>query len=284
MKGIYGPLLSITIIVGCKSMGARQYGDPDNSSVNAASGTELQCNDPKAGPQSPRSILDGSGNQAANLAKAPPFEALNLCNVHFHRGAEHRGHGFLDPADPAENRDFVCNEDPEIEATKERYRPTRGKEVECSELSPNDTIEIHWVFTSCPVNTERTSLNACLCDGQQLRVESQVFLLSDKDTAVKMSELAEFGKNNTGSSPVPAPVQSILKNRDSVEYLGSTTGPHFTNEVCSPFLVTWNVRKNCEKLSVKELKNWCEDNEFKAEAAHGARGLVTDRTRLSIIP
>ena len=69
-----------------------------------------------------------------------------------------------------------------------------------------------------------------------------------------------------------------------VEFLGSTTGPSYTQEVCSPAQVIWSVRPQCEKLDINSLHIWAEaDNVFKETKAHGVRKLVTAREILSPI-
>ena len=47
------------------------------------------------GPQSPRDIdsLMGKNNRA--FSEAPAFTEMNLCNIHFHKNAEHKGVNLL---------------------------------------------------------------------------------------------------------------------------------------------------------------------------------------------
>lgn len=40
---------------------------------------------------------------------------------------------------------------------------------------------------------------------------------------------------------------------DPVEFLGSMTGPSFTESTCSPLQVTWRVRPQCAKLDINSL-------------------------------
>ncbi|TKF95820.1 delta-class carbonic anhydrase, partial [Vibrio sp. F13] len=46
------------------------------------------------GPQSPRDIDNLAGNNTRYFGKAPEYSQMNLCNVHFHRNAEHKGGEF----------------------------------------------------------------------------------------------------------------------------------------------------------------------------------------------
>lgn len=43
------------------------------------------------GPQSPRDIMQTEGTNPIVFSFAPPPAAMNLCNVHFHLNAEHKG-------------------------------------------------------------------------------------------------------------------------------------------------------------------------------------------------
>jgi len=60
-----------------------------------------------------------------------------------------------------------------------------------------------------------------------------------------------------------------------VTFLGSTTGPSYTQAKCSPLQVTWSVRPACTKIDINSLNKWCEGNVFQEDHAHGVRQLVT---------
>ena len=46
------------------------------------------------GPQAPRDLASPNGENARSFASAPAHSEMNLCNIHFHEGAEHRGGQF----------------------------------------------------------------------------------------------------------------------------------------------------------------------------------------------
>ena len=46
------------------------------------------------GPQSPRDLGTLKGNNARAFGSAPAHTAMNLCNIHFHENAEHKGGSF----------------------------------------------------------------------------------------------------------------------------------------------------------------------------------------------
>ena len=47
-----------------------------------------------AGPQSPRDLASLTGANARVFGVAPAYTLMNLCNIHFHENAEHRGGEF----------------------------------------------------------------------------------------------------------------------------------------------------------------------------------------------
>ena len=68
-----------------------------------------------------------------------------------------------------------------------------------------------------------------------------------------------------------------------VAYAGSTTGPEYTEQKCSPFQGTWSVRPKCAKIDINSLSEWCKFNIFGENHAHGVRKLVTNPKLLNKI-
>ena len=73
------------------------------------------------------------------------------------------------------------------------------------------------------------------------------------------------------------------KTGKPVEFLGSTTGPTYTDQKFSPFQVSWSVRPQCAKVDINSLSEWCKGNIFEEDHAHGVRKLVTNPKLLSKI-
>ncbi|MEM9441301.1 MAG: delta-class carbonic anhydrase, partial [Pseudomonadota bacterium] len=46
------------------------------------------------GPQAPRDIDAVAGTNTRVFESAPAYTQMNLCNIHFHEGAEHKGGQF----------------------------------------------------------------------------------------------------------------------------------------------------------------------------------------------
>ena len=230
-------------------------------------------------PQTPRDITLTDGANRTTFPTAPSANTMNLCNMHFHANAEHKGPGFLFAAGTGDTRGgFVCNNANSL--TDAEREPTRH--AVCGDhtygtagIKPGDTIEVHWVYTSCPVHTvPGKGLNLCssaTCTKPTLRVESQVFLVVNNPNALNLArfDLAAW-RSNGHVQP-----KSLPHNTGTpVSFRGSTTGPTYANK-CSDYRVTWNVRPKCARLDINSLANWCRSNKYAEHHGHGVRPLIT---------
>lgn len=230
------------------------------------------------GPQTPRDISLTSGTNDVLFGLAPPATELNLCNVHTHTQAEHKAPGFSVFAGPGPNGGFQCNETADLTAAELTAAPGTYEGV-----VPGDTIEVHWVHSSCPVQPGE-GLGSCLsdgCDDPFLRVEAQTFLVVNDADALDFLDFADTVETDAGlwqASAIPSDTGA------PVQFRGSTTGPSFDQQTCSPLQVTWNVRPMCAKLDINSLHRWAESgNVFNETKSHGVRELVTAPELLSAI-
>jgi hypothetical protein len=232
------------------------------------------------GPQTPRDISSHAGSNPRSFSMAPSSEDLNLCNIHFHTNAEHKGPGFSVFAGGGKYGGFKCNATSKL--TKAELKdPTNGHGA-CHGVKPGDSIEVHWVHTSCDVKPGE-GLGSCLseqCANPQLRVETQVFLVVNDPNAADFSAFAYGGNMSKGLHQAKSiPIETGIP----VVFAGSTTGPSYTEEKCSPMQVTWSVRPSCMKINIASLNTWCKGNAFNENHAHGVRQLVTAPELLSPI-
>ena len=110
--------------------------------------------------------------------------------------------------------------------------------------------------------------------------QAQVFIVVNDSSAVDFLDLVYAGNKVNGLHQAKA----LPTNTGSpVVFLGSTTGPKYSEQKCSPFQVTWSVRPQCAKVDINSLSNWCDGNVFKENRAHGVRKLVTNPQLLSEI-
>lgn len=246
--------------------------------ANLASSTEGKG----YGPQAPRDIDAISGSNTVVYTAAPPYQKMNLCNIHFHKNAEHKGGEFTTYAG---NGDGQGNQtgfkysgkltEAELAPVTEEICPSKH-----GALHPGDTIEIHYVHSTAQV-TPGPTLGACLSESiknPQLRVEAQVYVLVNDANAADFGELTKLGKNGVYHQALGIP----KKTGKPVQFSGSTTGPGF-NEQGSPFQVTWSVRPKVLKVNVQTVGKWCKSNVFNEDHAHGVRNLVINPKLLAPI-
>ncbi|MGI9521375.1 MAG: delta-class carbonic anhydrase [Hyphomicrobiaceae bacterium] len=221
------------------------------------------------GPQAPRDISSNSGANTKLFSFAPPSSKLNLCNIHFHTNAEHKGPDFNVRAGGGHHGGFKCNAAGALTQT-ELAQPTG---TVCRGLKVGATIEVHWVYTSCDVKPGK-GLGSCFsdeCTDPKLRVEAQVFLAVNDSEALDFMRFAYDGHVVNGLHQAKSLPTDTGK---PVIFHGSTTGPAFTHAECSPFEVTWSVRPRCARLDISSLGQWCSGNVFKEDHAHGVRELI----------
>jgi len=231
------------------------------------------------GPQTPRDIDNAAGENTRIFSIAPSYKDMNLCNIHFHTHAEHKAKDFsiyAGEGDRGHGGGYQCNDSKSL--TKAELKAP--KENHCEGVKPGDTIEVHWVYTSCDVVPGK-GLGSCLsdsCANPNLRVETQVFTVVNDSSALNFGDFTYDGNMVNGYHQSKALPTATGK---PVQFLGSTTGPKYTEKKCSPLQVSWSVRPQCAKVDVNSVSEWCKGNIFEEDHAHGVRKLVTNPKLLS---
>ncbi|WP_189637891.1 delta-class carbonic anhydrase [Thalassotalea sp. HSM 43] len=234
------------------------------------------------GPQSPRDIDAASGENTIMFNTAPAYTSMNLCNIHFHKNAEHKGGEFTTYAGNGDGKGFQSGYKysgtlSAAESAAVDYDVCPSKH---GSLQAGDTIEVHYVHSSAQIKPGPT-LNSCFNEAiknPQLRVETQVYVLVNDANALDFAKLTAHG-DKVGlvqASGIPA------NTGTAIQYAGSTTGPDY-NEQGSPFQVTWAVRPNVAKVNIATVGKWCESNVFNEDHAHGVRNLVVNPKLVSSI-
>lgn len=227
------------------------------------------------GPQAPRDIDDLHGNNQRSFGLAPAYAQMNLCNIHFHKNAEHKGGEFSTYAGNGDGKGYNTGYIYNGKLRKDELEPFNHNN---GELKSGDTIEVHYVHTSANVKPGAT-LGACLSDSianPQLRVETQVYVLVNDREALDFDKLTEFGQKNGYYQALNIPNNT----GKPIQYAGSTTGPDY-NEKGSPLQVTWSVRPKVAKVDIASVAEWLKDNDFNENHAHGVRNLVINPDLLS---
>lgn len=234
------------------------------------------------GPQSPRDLDTLVGNNNRMFSEAPDYQEMNLCNIHFHWHAEHKGGEFTTYAGNGDGEGWGTGykysgtlSDAELAPVDGAICPVKGRS-----LQPGDTIELHYVHSTAQVSPGPT-LGACLQENimnPQLRVETQVYVLVNDDNAHDFGKLTELTVRNGYHQAANIPDFT----GEPIEYDGSTTGPSY-NEQGSPLQVSWSVRPQVAKVNIETVGKWCEDNTFEEAGAHGVRNLVINPDLISSI-
>jgi len=234
------------------------------------------------GPQSPRDIdaADGSNNRA--FSEAPAYTSMNLCNIHFHKNAEHKGGEFTTYAGNGDGHGYLGGykyngmlSEAELAPAKHEICPSAH-----GALSSGDTIEVHYVHSTAQIKPGPT-LGSCLSEAignPQLRVETQVYVLVNDKHALDFKDLTKHKKVHGLHQALNIPSNTGTP----VQYEGSTTGPGY-NEKGSPFQVSWSVRPQVAKVNIDSVGKWCKGNTFNEDHAHGVRNLVQNPDLLSKI-
>ena len=232
------------------------------------------------GPQSPRDIDSIAGTNQRSFNLSPAYTEMNLCNIHFHKNAEHKGGEFSKYAGNGDGKGFETGYVYSGELSKAELKSSKEKicEGEHGSLYSGDTIELHYVHTTAQI-TPGPTLGACLSDSiknPQLRVETQVYVLVNDENALNFSELTKHDQVNGYHQALNIPTNT----GEPVQYEGSTTGPSY-NEQGSPLQVSWSVRPKVAKVNIASVGEWCKGNAFNEDHAHGVRNLVINPDLLS---
>ena len=234
------------------------------------------------GPQSPRDIRSVIGTNKISFSDAPPYTQMHLCNIHFHKNAEHKGGEFTKFAGNGDGHGYLTGYKYSGRLTKSELSPANAEICpgKHGSLNSGDTIEVHYVYTTASVRPGPT-LGACFNDAiknPQLRVEAQVYVLVNDKSAKDFIELTRHQKKKGFHQALNIPDYTGRP----IEYAGSTTGPSY-NQEGSAFQVTWSVRPKITKVNIKSVGGWCKNNVFSEDHAHGVRNLVINPDLLSYI-
>jgi len=230
-----------------------------------------------AGVQAPRNVsMNSPGGRPGRFEPLTLQQASKLMqtNIHFHLGAEHYSAGEYDhhPEDTHKESDghgpkpgYFCD-------TKEHDVSPGFEFKHCEGLEVGSTYEIHWVHSSAGALGDSPFLTDGLGQAANGRgmLNPMVAVQAQVVYIVNEEEYHQEGMVYGGQMPVGSPF---------VRYAGSTTGESHTNEICSPYAVTWIVDPKCHPISAQTMDNMCKDMKemygMKADLhPHGSRDLV----------
>jgi hypothetical protein len=282
MKLIPTYLLSTALVIAATSVALAETEVADET-IAAQRAALAQNTDGKGfGPQAPRDLNTVVGENDRVFAEAPAYTEMNLCNIHFHAGAEHSGGEFTKYLGNGDGKGYGTGFGYSGELTAAELAPIDQVigDVGHGGLVPGDTIEVHYVHTTAQV-TPGPTLGACLSEAignPQLRVETQVYVLVNDPAAGDFVQLTAHDVVNGVHQAINIPTDTGTP----IQYEGSTTGPSY-NEAGSPLQVSWSVRPEVAKVNIATVAAWFENNIFDEDHAHGVRNLVLNPDLLSPI-
>lgn len=179
------------------------------------------------GPQSPRDIDSTMGQNNIAFNMAPEYSNMNLCNIHFHKNAEHKGGEFTKYAGNGDGHGYQSGYKYSGNLTASELMPSKTNVCSSAHgsLQSGDTIEVHYVHSTAKVSPGPT-LGACLSESiknPQLRVETQVYILVNDKQALDFRKLTKHGVKNGMNQALHLPDNT----GKPVSYAGSTTGPGY---------------------------------------------------------
>lgn len=133
---------------------AKEASPTDLQASLAAQNANLEKNtDGKGfGPQSPRDLGSRKGTNTRSFASAPAHTQMNLCNIHFHKNAEHKGGEFTRLAEDSHGHGYSGYQySGKLSASEAKPLDAEVCKSEHGGLQVGDTIEIHYVHSSAQV-------------------------------------------------------------------------------------------------------------------------------------
>ena len=285
-KNVLIALAATALLPVCANAGSKAHDThgavPDKVIAEQREMLEKNTKDKGFGPQAPRDIDSIAGNNTRAFGTAPASAEMNLCNIHFHKNAEHKGGEFTTYAGNGDGHGYLSGYKYSGHLSAAELEPVHNDicPSEHGGLFSGDTIEVHYVYSTAQVVPGPT-LGACLSDSiknPQLRVETQVYVLANDKAAGDFGELTKHGVKNGLHQALNIPNDTGTP----VQFAGSTTGPGY-NEVASPFQVTWSVRPKVAKVNIETVGDWCKGNVFNEDHGHGVRNIVVNPDLLSKI-
>lgn len=273
--------LALVLFMSSAAFGEIKISVGDDVITNQRAALAVEAGGQGYGPQSPRDIDLQTGSNNRTFSTAPEFGKMSLCDIHFHKNAEHKGGNFTTYAGNGDGRGYGTGFKYDGSLSDAELAPIEGL-VGVSghdSLQSGDTIEIHFVYSTAKATIGPT-LGTCLSEAignPQLRVEAVVAVLVN-DGGESLTDMARVETSNDLNQAPNLPNDLGAP----VVYAGSTTGPTY-NEKGSPFQVTWSVRPKTTKLNTSSVEAWLEDNPFGESFAHPVRNLVLDSDLLSEI-
>jgi hypothetical protein len=152
-----------TVFLFASAVNAKSVADSVVSEQRAA--LEKNTVNQGFGPQSPRDINQNNGTNLRSFGATPNHSKLNLCNIHFHKNAEHKGGNFTSYTGNGDgkgkNTGYLYNG--KLSAAQMKPLSSQVCAAKGDALQSGDTLEVHFVYSTAQVAPGPT-LGACLSE------------------------------------------------------------------------------------------------------------------------
>ena len=134
------------------------------------------------GPQSPRNIDNYKGENTAVFSHAPTSSNMNLCNIHFHKNAEHAGGEFSKYAGNGNGKGFQSGYLYSGTLTKGESKPAK------IEICPSDhgALLVGDTIVALPSGKESTVKEIVTYDGNLERADKGMAITLTLDDEIKV--------------------------------------------------------------------------------------------------
>mmetsp|Transcript_37953 Transcript_37953/g.77654 ORF Transcript_37953/g.77654 Transcript_37953/m.77654 type:complete len:299 (+) Transcript_37953:48-944(+) len=242
-----------------------------------ARGADLLCQD--AEPQAPRDVSPGYIGE--RITRYEPYgsdqiDRFEQVNIHWHLGAEHRMENAYDRRSPEWASYVTVPDENHVSqpVVPGLWCPTDGIDdakldessfsfTYCKAAQVGGTYEFHWVFsTGGPGRLQEDG------DEGQLGITAGLggaFTRTNNADVIVRAQICLIVNDPSLNDYVDAKNRTFLEQwqqppaGSAVRYVGSTTGPSYDDEVCSPVEVNWHVDQRCCILSAQAMDNLCKD-------------------------
>ena len=98
--------LALVLFMSSAAFGEIKISVGDDVITNQRAALAVEAGGQGYGPQSPRDIDLQTGSNNRTFSTAPEFGKMSLCDIHFHKNAEHRGGNFTTYAGNGDGRGY----------------------------------------------------------------------------------------------------------------------------------------------------------------------------------
>lgn len=146
----FNAALALVSFISSAAFGETKISVADDIIKNQRAALAVETAGQGYGPQSPRDIDLQAGSNNRTFSTAPEFGKMSLCDIHFHKNAEHKGGNFTSYAGNGDGQGYGTGFRYDGSLTDAELAPI-GRLIGVNgqdSLKSGDTIEIHFVYST----------------------------------------------------------------------------------------------------------------------------------------